>query len=84
LTIENKGVGNLTLHGSATNAVVNNSGVGQFEGDNLVVQTMNIDNSGVGGANVNVQKDLKIKQSFLGKVRNKGSAKTHEMDGVEM
>ncbi|HYK46070.1 MAG TPA: head GIN domain-containing protein [Parafilimonas sp.] len=84
LTIENKGVGNLTLHGSATNAVVNNSGVGQFEGDNLVVQTMNIDNSGVGGANVNVQKDLKIKQSFLGKVRNKGNAKTHEMDGVEM
>jgi hypothetical protein len=33
---------------------------------------------------VNVQKDLTIKQSFLGKVSNKGNAKKHEMDGVEM
>jgi hypothetical protein len=43
---------------------------------------MDIDNSGVGSANVNVQKDLKIKESFLGKVSNKGNAKQHKMDGV--
>jgi Putative auto-transporter adhesin, head GIN domain len=84
LTVYNKGVGNITLNGSATNAVIKNSGVGELEGKDLVVQTMNIDNSGVGKANVNVQKDLTIKQSFLGKVSNKGAAKTHEMEGVEM
>lgn len=84
LTVQNKGVGKLTLNGSATNAVINNAGVGELEGEDLIVQTMNIDNSGIGHANVNVQKDLTIKQSFLGKVSNRGTAKTHEMDGVEM
>ena len=82
LTIGNKGVGNITLTGTATDAIVNNKGVGKFDGEDLIVQTMDIDNSGVGSANVNVQKDLKIKESFLGKVSNKGNAKQHKMDGV--
>jgi hypothetical protein len=82
LTISNKGVGNITLTGTATDAIVDNKGVGKFDGEDLIVQTMNIDNSGVGSANVNVQKDLKIKESFLGKVSNKGNAKQHKMDGV--
>jgi hypothetical protein len=84
LTVNNKGVGNITLSGNVNNAEVKNKGVGQFEGEDLLVQTMNIDNSGVGHANVNVAKDLTIKQSFLGKVSNKGNAKKHEMEGVEM
>jgi hypothetical protein len=84
LTVHNKGVGNVTLSGNATKAEVTNAGVGQFEGEELVVQTMNINNSGVGHANVNVIKDLTIKDSFLGKVSNKGSAKTHSKEGVEM
>ncbi|HEY6977457.1 MAG TPA: head GIN domain-containing protein [Chitinophagaceae bacterium] len=84
LNVENKGVGNLTLSGTATNVTIKNSGVGQFDGEDLVVQTMDIENSGVGSANVNVEKDLKIKDTFLGKVRNKGNAKTHSMEGVEM
>ena len=84
LSVNNEGVGNITLAGTATNAEIKNSGVGQFEGDNLVVQTMNIANTGVGNAHVNVQKDITIKQSFLGKVSNKGAAAKHEMDGVEM
>ena len=84
LTVENKGVGKMTLNGTATNAVINNAGVGELEGEGLVVQTMNINNSGVGHASVNVQKDITIKQSFLGKVSNKGNAKKHEMEGVEM
>jgi hypothetical protein len=82
LTIINKGVGNVTLSGTVTDAVVTNSGVGKFDGEDLIVQTMDINNSGVGSANVNVQKDLKIKESFLGKVSNKGNAKEHKMDGV--
>lgn len=84
LTVNNKGVGNITLLGTATNADIKNKGVGAFEGSDLLVQTMNIDNSGIGGASVNVEKDLSIKQSFLGRVSNRGSAKTHKMDGVEM
>ena len=84
LNVKNKGVGNLTLSGKATDATITNSGVGQFDGEDLVVQTMDIENSGVGSANVNVEKDLKIKDTFLGKVSNKGNAKTHKMEGVEM
>ncbi|HXL56807.1 MAG TPA: head GIN domain-containing protein [Chitinophagaceae bacterium] len=82
LTVSNKGVSNITLSGNATDAVVTNSGVGQFNSEDLVVQTMNINNSGVGHANVNVTKDLTIKESFLGRVSNKGNAKKHKMDGV--
>lgn len=84
LTVNNKGVGNITLLGTATDAEIKNKGVGAFEGSDLLVQTMNIDNSGIGAASVNVMKDLSIKQSFLGKVSNRGNAKTHRMEGVEM
>ncbi len=71
LNVDNKGVGSITLKGTATDAVVLNAGVGEFNGEELVVQTMDINNSGIGSAEVNVEKDLKIKQSFLGKVRSK-------------
>lgn len=81
LNVTNKGVGNITLRGTATDAIVANAGVGKFDGEDLLVQTMDIDNSGVGGADVNVEKNLKIKQSFLGKVRNKGNAKTYKGEG---
>lgn len=84
LTISNKGVGDIILAGSAENAVIKNSGVGKFDGGDLVVQTMDIDNSGVGNAEVNVEKDLKVKQSFLGKVNNRGHAKTDKLNGVEI
>jgi hypothetical protein len=82
LVVTNKGVGNITLKGTASDALVKNAGVGEFDGEDLLVQTMDIDNSGVGGAEVNVEKDLKIKQSFLGKVRNKGNAKNHKSEGI--
>jgi hypothetical protein len=35
---------------------------------------MDIDNSGVGGAEVNAEKEFKVSDSFLGKVKNRGSA----------
>ncbi len=61
LTVNNKGVGDITLTGSASDAIIINGGVGKFDGENLIVQTMDIDNSGVGNADVHVEKDLKIK-----------------------
>lgn len=84
LTVTNKGVGTVTLSGNVNNAVITNTGVGSFQGNGLVVQTMHITNTGVGHADVNVVKNLIVKDSFLGKVKNSGSAKTIKMDGQEI
>lgn len=82
--IKNTGVGDIKLSGKATEAVVRNTGVGSLRASNFVVQTMNIENTGVGGAEVNAEKDLKVKDSFLGKVRNKGAANVRHMNKVRV
>jgi hypothetical protein len=82
INLDNKGVGDIKLVGKAENAVVKNKGVGSLEASDFVVQTMDIENSGVGGASVNAQKTLKVKDSFLGKVSNKGTAPVRKMNKV--
>ena len=62
------------MTGKADKAIIKHNGVGSFKASNLVVQTMDIEASGVGSAEVNAEKELKVKDSFLGKVSNKGSA----------
>ncbi len=84
LKVNNKGVGNITLNGTATDAIVATAAVGKFDGENLIVQTMDMDNSSIGSVDLNVEKSLKIKGSFLGKVRNKGNAKVYKTGGVEI
>jgi len=84
LDLRNAGVGNLTLSGKAQNAVVKNTGVGKLQAGKLLVQTMNIENTGVGSAEVNAEKDLKVKDSFLGKVSNKGKAAPRRMNAVRV
>lgn len=84
LTIYNKGVGGVTLSGKVEDAVVTNTGVGSFNGQDLIVQNMQITNTGVGHADVNVVKGLIVRDSFLGKVKNSGSAKTIKMNGQEI
>jgi len=84
LNLENTSVGNVKLTGKADNAVVKHSGVGSLEAGNFVVQNMNIDNSSVGHAKVNAQKDLKVKDSFMGKVENKGKASARKMNKVKV
>ncbi len=84
LTLNNKGVGNITLSGSVPDAVVVNAGVGSIKAEGLEVQNMKIENTGVGSATVNVVKDLKVRDSFLGKVKNTGAGKTRKMDGEEI
>ena len=74
LSLQNKSVGEMTLSGTAQDAVFVNNGVGNLDAGKLVVQNMDIDNSGVGSVEVNAQKGLKVKESFLGKVKNKGAA----------
>lgn len=84
VNIENTGVGNVKLKGKATDAVVKNTGVGSLQAGSFVVQTMNIENTGVGHAEVNAEKDLKVKDSFLGKVSNKGNGNVHRMNKVKV
>ena len=84
LDLNNKSVGDVRLSGKADEAVVKNKGVGSFHAGSFIVKTMNIENDGVGGAEVNAEKDLKVKDSFLGKVRNKGSASVRKMNKVRV
>ncbi|RYZ30219.1 MAG: DUF2807 domain-containing protein [Chitinophagaceae bacterium] len=74
VSVKNNSVGQMKLAGKAQNAVVKHNGVGSLQAGDFVVQTMNIDNSGVGGAEVNASKELKVSDNMLGKVKNKGTA----------
>ena len=82
LDIENKSVGNLRLSGKAENAIIRSNSVGAIKASDLLVQTMDIDNDGVGSAEVNAVKELKVKDSFLGKVKNAGSATAKRINKV--
>lgn len=82
LNIENQSVGTFMLSGKADKAVIKHGGVGSFKAANLLVQTMDIEASGVGSAEVNAEKELKVKDSFLGKVSNRGAATVKRMNKV--
>lgn len=82
LHLDNKSVGNVKLTGKADNAVIKNNSVGSIQAGDFVVQKMDIDNSGVGSAEVNAEKELKVSDSFLGKVRNKGNATVKKTNKV--
>lgn len=82
LSIQNKSVGNVTLTGKADDVTINNKGVGSLHAAGFEVQKMDIDNSGVGSAEVNAAKELKVKDSFLGKVTNKGTATVRRMNKI--
>lgn len=82
LNIDNKSVGNVKLSGKADNVVIKNKSVGSIQASAFVVQKMDIDHNGIGSAEVNAEKELKVKDSFLGKVKNKGSATARRMNKV--
>ena len=84
IDLKNKSVGNVKLSGKAEDAVFKNSGVGSLEAGSFVVQTMNIENTGIGSAEVNAEKNLKVKDSFMGKVKNKGNAPVRKMNKVKV
>lgn len=74
INLSNKGVGDVTLKGKAQEAVFVNSGVGSLQAGNFAVQTMTLQNSGVGSAEVNAEKFGKVKSTGMGSLRNKGTA----------
>lgn len=82
INVENKSVGNVELSGSAQNAVFSNKGVGNFRAGRFVVQTVEIDNSGIGSAEVNAEKQLKVSDNMMGKVKNKGAAPVRKKNKV--
>lgn len=74
LNLKNNSVGQVKLVGKAEKAVIKNNGVGHLEAGDFVVQTVQIDNDGVGGAEVNAEKELNVSDSMLSRVKNKGTA----------
>src|SRR5262245_8658170 len=64
--INNNSVGSVKLEGKADDAVIKSNSVGTIKAGDFVVQTMDIDNNGVGSAEVNAAKELKVRDSFLG------------------
>lgn len=84
LDIDNKSVGNIKLQGKADNVVIKNNSVGSIEAAGFLVQKMEIDNHGVGSAEVNAEKELKVKDNMLGKVVNKGAATARRMNNVRI
>lgn len=84
IDVDNQGVGNITLVGKAQDAVVKSNGVGSLQAGDFEVQTMDINNNGVGNAEVNAAKSLKVSDSFLGKVKNKGAAEAKKTNKVRI
>lgn len=74
VVLKNKAVGDINLKGSADNAELTNSGVGSLEAGKFIVQTMRVTNSGVGSVNVNAVKEISVKSSGIGSVKNHGAA----------
>jgi hypothetical protein len=62
------------LSGKADDVTIVSKSVGSINASNFEVQKMDIENTGVGSAEVNASKELVVKDSFLGKVKNKGAA----------
>jgi hypothetical protein len=82
INVNNKGVGDVNFDGKAETAVIRNNGVGSINAANFAVQKMDIENTGVGAAEVNASQELKVKDSFLGKVKNRGAASARKMNKV--
>ena len=84
ININNKSVGRFKLSGKAEDAVLKSNSVGSLEAGDFVVQTVYIENRGVGNAEVNAVKALKVKDHSLGKVQNKGAAPVRKMNKVRV
>lgn len=74
IKLKNNGVGNVTLNGTAQDAHISNTGVGSLQAGNFIVQTMNLKNSGIGSAEINAAKALRVSSTGMGSVKNKGAA----------
>lgn len=74
VSIDNKSVGNIKLQGKADDVTIRNKSVGNINAASFAVQKMDIENNSIGNTEVNVEKEIKVKDNSLGKVTNKGAA----------
>lgn len=72
------GAGGLSASGTVDSLELRLSGVGSFDGTDLLTLIADVRLSGVGSATVNVQDDLSARVSGLGSVRYLGNPKVHE------
>jgi hypothetical protein len=80
LSLTNSAVGKTLLTGNCTNAVIENSSVGNFDAKNLTVQTLHINNSAVGSADVMADKEFYIENSGVGKLDIYGNGVIKKLD----
>ncbi len=73
-------VGNLTLKGNVNEVVLENNGTGSLRAFDLVAQKLEINNSGVGKAEVRAEQEISIVSSGIGSVYYKGNAQTKKLD----
>ncbi len=69
------GTGDIRLSGKAEMLEVNMSGIGNVDAGAMLAQEAKIKSSGIGNANLQVDKFLKIRASSIGNIRYKGEAK---------
>lgn len=74
LTAELGGLGEVVLKGTVQSQVVDLSGAGSYEAEELESQTAKVGLSGAGSANVWVEGDLDANVSGVGSIRYKGNA----------
>jgi Putative auto-transporter adhesin, head GIN domain len=70
-------VGHTNLEGKVTTCNFTNSAVGNFDGSELVVENMKLNNSAVGNTTINAQ-NLNLKNSAIGKLTNKNKTAKKE------
>lgn len=75
LKIDNSGVGNISLKGTADNFTGGNYGVGNIRAFDFEVQNCELKNSGVGNVDVNVKNNLKVINSGVGDITYTGEPK---------
>lgn len=72
LNMEASSVGNIELAGSAKTAVMQNSSVGNLRAEALKIGSLEMNNSGIGNAEINADNITRFQGNMLGKVRNRG------------
>jgi hypothetical protein len=84
LMAELKSTGNVDFTGSAKEASIHKSGVGNLSASDFAVEYLKIDHSGVGNTDVYASKEISIKSSGVGNLSYKGDAivKEYHTSGV--
>lgn len=84
LTVDNYGVGNVTLTGTTKNVVYKSDGVGSIKAEDLKAETVKADCNGVGSITCYATSKLTARISGIGSIRYRGNPqeKVFNKDGI--